>query len=246
LRQQRFDIVCNCACLHTADCEKFPSGAHSVNSLGSGNVAQVAREYDALLVQISTDQVFDGTKPRPETYTEDDEPNPQSLYGITKHGGELNIAGVGGKYQIYRTTCLFGVSPTRGKPNGDNFVEMILRRARMGNILEVVNDQFTTPTSTASLAKQIVVMSEVKEYGIFHAVGQGSVSWYDFAGAILDGTKTPARLVATQTPAGGIKRGRNLVMENRRLQGLKLDQFKHWRDELGGYLNVRAENNSGK
>ena len=230
---QPFDVLVNSTCLHTRPCDTDPSKAYRVNAIGARNLAEAARKHNAKIIQISTDQVFSGKKNTP--YTEFDLPCPVTVYGSTKLAGEYFVINSGADHQILRTTALFGHSPTRGKTGGMNFVETMLQLAREKEVVTVVGDEFTSPTSTVSLAKQIVKLSTSKEQGIFHAVGKGGCSWYEFAKEIFDQTSTIVN-VEPSASSGGFNRPKYLILENFRLRLLGLDVFQSWQDELRGYL----------
>ncbi len=230
---QPFDVLVNSTCLHTRPCDTDPSKAYRVNAIGARNLASIAERMGAKIIQISTDQVFSGKNTTP--YTEFDPPCPVTVYGSTKLAGEYFVINSGANYQILRTTALFGHSVTRGKAGGLNFVETMLKLARENEVVKVVADEFTSPTSTVSLAKQIVALSTSKEQGIFHAVGKGGCSWYEFAKEIFDQTNTIVNLEPS-TSSGGFSRPKYLILESYRLRLLGLDVFQSWQDELGGYL----------
>jgi dTDP-4-dehydrorhamnose reductase len=230
---QPFGVLINSTCLHTRPCEDDPARAYQVNAIGARNLANSARKHKALLVQISTDQVFSGKKISP--YTELDIPCPVTVYGSTKLAGEYFVINSGADYQIFRTTALFGHSATRGKTGGLNFVESMLKLSREKGIVSVVSDEFSSPTSTENLAKQIVVLTQTKERGIFHAVGGGGCSWYEFAKEIFNQTDTKVVLESSAN-GGGLNRPKFLILENTRLQALGMNDFHSWQDELRGYL----------
>jgi len=233
---QGYDVVVNTAAMHVAFCEEAPGGAYLVNAIGPKNLAEVARGSDALLVHISTEQVFDGNSDIP--YTEHDVPCPRTVYGSTKLAGEFFIVNSGVDYQILRTSALFGHSPTRGKVEGLNFVKLMLKLAKEKGVVKVVNDEFVAPTSTASLARQAVSLIQSGHYGIFHAVSQGSCSWYEFAGEIFGQTNIKVRLEIAP-PASGFVRAKYGVMDGLRLRQLGLNVIGSWQDELKEYLRSK-------
>lgn len=235
---QGYDVIINTAALHVVNCEKDPGKAYLVNAIGARNIAETARESHALLIHVSTEQVFDGTKETP--YIEFDLPCPRTVYGSTKLAGEYFIINSGADYQILRTAALFGHSPTRGKTGGLNFIELMLKLAREKGIVKVVNDEFVNPTSTVSLAKQMVALSQTEHRGIFHAASHGSCSWYDFAREIFDQTGTEVKLEVAP-PALGLTRAKYGVLSGFRLRRLNLDVFDTWENELREYLKGAVE-----
>jgi len=114
----------------------------------------------------------------------------------------------------------------------------MLKRARQGEAIRVVNDQTVTPTSTVDLARQLALLLPTTNEGLFHATNEGACSWYEFAAAIFEIAGVPANLSPTtsaayKTPA---VRPRYSVLENRRLKDLGLDRMMPWRAALAEYL----------
>ncbi len=151
-----------------------------MNALGTRNVAEAAAAVGAHLVYISTDYVFDGTEDRP--YVEWDPPNPRSVYGRSKLGGELEVHAVAGPSStVVRTAWVSGA-------HGANMVKTVLRLAA-GNPdgpLRFVDDQHGCPTFTADLAQAVVRLALDRRPGTFHVTNQGETTWYGFARAVLE------------------------------------------------------------
>lgn len=180
--------VINCAAFHQVDrCEDDPEQAFLVNAVGALHVARAARAIGARTVYVSTDYVFDGRKPAPldgvptpETaYTPDDVPNPLNVYGASKLAGENLTRQADPDAIIVRVASLFGKAGSRGK--GGNFVETILRKARAGEELKVVADQWMSPTWTVDAANQILDAAQSGTTGTLHATSGGACSWWEFA-----------------------------------------------------------------
>ena len=161
-------------------CEADPDTAYAVNALGTRHVAEAARRIDAHLVYVSTDYVFDGALDRP--YVEWDATNPQSVYGRSKLGGELEVAAITGGHlaTVVRTAWVSGA-------HGANMVKTVLRLAGAGggDPLGFVDDQHGTPTFTADLAPAIVRLALERRPGTFHITNQGATTWFGFARATL-------------------------------------------------------------
>ncbi len=147
----RPEVIINCAAYTDVDgCESRAELASRVNGEGPGHLAEAARRLDAVLVHLSTDYVFDGTKDEP--YREDDPPNPLTAYGRSKLLGEERVRESGlRRYFLVRTSWLYG-------PGGRNFVETIARLAREREELRVVADQVGSPTYTEDLARAIFAL----------------------------------------------------------------------------------------
>ena len=156
--------IINCAAYTAVDaCETNQDLAFKINTLGPRNLAIAADKVGAKLVHISTDYVFDGTKETP--YMEYDNPNPKSVYGVTKARAEAFVRHFAHEYFILRTAWLYG--------DGKNFVKTMLKLSEDHDELRVVDDQFGSPTSTAELVKAIDSLLFTDNYGIYHATCEG-------------------------------------------------------------------------
>ena len=174
------DLIINCAAYTNVDgAEQAEELAEKVNALGPENLAKAAADVDATLVHISTDYVFGGAKPIDEFYSEDDEKNPQSVYGKTKLKGEEAIVKNCSKYYIFRTAWLYG-------KGGKNFVDTMIGASKNGEV-KVVNDQHGSPTCTKDLA-DIMYQAVYKRipFGIYNATNEGFTTWYDFTKKIYE------------------------------------------------------------
>ena len=181
------DVVINTAAFHKTDvCENEPDKAFLVNSSGVKNIVDACTFSRTVLVHISTDYVFDGKKLNiKEPYYEDDEPNPINIYGISKYAGEIIIRNYLEKYYIVRSSSLYGIAGASGK--GGNFPYTILKKAKAGEKLRVVDDIFMIPTHTYDLAQGIwKLILEEYPYGIYHITHTGYCSWYEFAKKTLE------------------------------------------------------------
>jgi dTDP-4-dehydrorhamnose reductase len=165
------EIIINCAAHTAVDlCESDQERAYKINAIGPKNMAIAADAVDAKLVQVSTDYVFNGETKAP--YTEDDETNPNSVYGTAKLAGEEFVKNHCIKYFIVRTAWLYG--------EGKNFVKTMLTLADKNTELRVVSDQFGSPTSALELARAIAYVIETDNYGIYHGTCEGEATWHEF------------------------------------------------------------------
>jgi len=171
-------VIINCAAQTDVDgCEKDPESAFSVNADGPHLLANAASDLGSLLVQVSTDFVFDGKKTSP--YIEQDESNPLSVYGKSKLAGEIAVQESGCRYIIARTSWLYG-------PYGANFVwSFVIRHARSGEPLSLVTDQVGSPSYTLDVADALIRLIRGKASGIFHVSNVGICSRIEFATAAL-------------------------------------------------------------
>ena len=235
------DLVVNTAAFSNVDrCESEAMAAFSVNALGARNVAQAADAAGARLIHISTDYVFDGRQRTP--YTETDQVAPLNVYGNTKLAGEYFVRAATQRHFIVRVSAIYGHHPCRGK-GGLNFVELMLKLAREKNELRVVDDEFVSPTPTVQISRQLVALSRSPDYGLYHATCEGNCSWFEFATAIFDLTRTTVRLERARPGEFPAKapRPKFSVLENRALKSKSLNVFTHWKDGLEGYLARRAQ-----
>lgn len=225
------DFCINAAAYTAVDkAESEPEKAHLINVTGAKNLAEVCKEHNATLIHVSTDFVFDGSKNTP--YTEEDETNPQGVYGKTKREGEQEIEKILTAHYIIRTSWLYS-------EYGNNFMKTMIRLGNERDSLGVVNDQTGTPTNTNDLAEAIlqIIESGKKEYGIYHYSNEGVATWYDFAKKIFEVNNIsvdlkPITTADYPTPA---KRPVYSVIDKSKIRsafGLKIS---HWHDSLKRY-----------
>ena len=173
-------IIINTAAFTAVDsAEDCPDKVRQINTQAPAEMANWCAASDALLVQLSTDYVFDGQSSRP--YRESDPTNPLNVYGASKLEAEQRIKASGCNAIILRTSWIYS-------GRGNNFLLTMLAAARSGRQLSVVNDQIACPTYAGSLAKVIETLCgrhlaghPVEGYSLFHYADNRSRSWYDFA-----------------------------------------------------------------
>tara|TARA_R110000737_G_scaffold2923_18_gene10093 strand:- start:232532 stop:233419 length:888 start_codon:yes stop_codon:yes gene_type:complete len=177
------DVVVNAGAYTAVDrAESEPELAKRINADAPGVIAEECKRLGALMVQYSTDYVFDGEKDSP--YVETDAPNPQSVYGSTKLQGEQAIQASGCKYLIFRTSWVYS-------NRRSNFVRTILRLAQERESLSIVSDQIGVPTSAAMIADATARCIEQAvnadgPSGLFHLTPAGETSWHGFASYFLE------------------------------------------------------------
>ena len=228
-------VIINCGALTNVDgCETQRDLAMAINAAGPKYLAEIARDQDMVLVQVSTDYVFDGAgiikngELRP--YQETDPVDPKTVYGESKAAGEKAVAETTPKHFIVRTAWLYG--------DGNNFVKTMLELAAKHPQLTVVNDQVGSPTSTVDLAAAIIDLIETDHYGIYHGTCEGQCSWYDFALEIfrLSGIDIPVAAVTSEQFVRPAPRPKYSVLENKALNDLKMNNFRPWQLSLAEYL----------
>ena len=228
------DVVYHCAAFTAVDrCESEPELAYAVNAAGTRNVAEAAARVGAHLVAVSTDYVFDGTKPAPEPYLEWEPTNPLSVYGASKLGGEHEARALAPGAAVVRTSWVCGAA-------GANMVKTVLGllAADPGRELAFVADQHGRPTFTADLAPALRRLAAARLPGTFHVTNQGATTWHGFVQGIVEaagGSPDQVRPIATADldPPRPAPRpaNSNLGYLGLRLAGLPL--LDHWSEPLG-------------
>jgi dTDP-4-dehydrorhamnose reductase len=227
------DVIIHTAAYTNVDkAESDETHAALLNERGTELLAKAARKYQAKLVYISTDYVFEGAKDAP--YTENDRPNPQGVYGKTKLGGEQQIQRIlpQGDWLIVRIAWLYGA-------HGKNFVTAILQRAEELGRLQVVNDQFGGPTYTWDVAAGILALLESKASGIFHFCNGGQCSWFDFAKSILQHaglSYVPIKPISSADLQRPAPRPNYSVLDTSKFAAATGEAPRHWEDALKVYL----------
>ena len=224
--------VVNCAAYTDVDgAESDWRNAEAVNAQGAANVAAAAAEIGALIVHVSTDYVFDGSKREP--WLESDPVAPLGVYGDTKLAGEQAVAAATPLHAIVRTAWLFGAG-------GRNFVDTMLALGSEREEVSVVTDQVGCPTWTGHLADALVELAErPDETGIHHIAGGGSCSWNELALEIFERAGIDCRVLPATSeqfvrPAA---RPAYSVLGTERRDPLLLPR---WQDGLAAYLASRV------
>jgi dTDP-4-dehydrorhamnose reductase len=194
--------------------ELEPERAFLINETAVAFLSLACKKHETILIHISTDFVFDGTKKTP--YQETDPVNPLGVYGLSKLAGEKQIQELLEPFYIVRTSWVYS-------DYGHNFKKTMLRLGRERGAVSVVNDQRGCPTHALDLAKAILIMAkehqnnqQVSNFGVYHFSGSEVQSWYDFAVQIfreanLEVTVTPIPTADFPTPA---KRPAYSVLDN--------------------------------
>lgn len=234
--------IVNCSGYTAVDAaEDEPDRAFAVNEGGVRNLAVAARRIGAAMVHLSTDYVFDGT--REGAYTEEDPPNPVSVYGKSKLAGETALRALLERHLIVRTAWLYG---QRGK----SFVATMLRLFRELDRVTVVDDQWGSPTYAPDLARAILVMVDSRPtlYGTYHFTNEGRTNWYGFAreiyrGAVERGIARPGVGLVPVTTAGyptRARRPRNSLLSKEKIRTTFGIAARDWRDALRSFFDEGA------
>jgi dTDP-4-dehydrorhamnose reductase len=216
--------------------ESEPDIAHAINGAGAGVVAEAAAAIGVPVVHISTDYVFDGTKPTP--YVETDEPNPVGVYGASKREGECLVAAATPNHAILRVAWVYS-------PFGNNFVKTMLRLAETRDELGIVADQLGGPTSAHDIAEAIITVcvrlaadADPSLRGCFHLPPTGEATWADFAEKIFAAAAARGRKAASvrrittadfPTPA---KRPANSRLDGQKIASIHGIVLPHWQTSL--------------
>ena len=198
-----------------------------VNYEGTRNLAEACHKNNTVLIQISTDFVFDGAQSIP--YTEKDKPSAIGAYGRTKQMGEEVITSIYKKYFIIRTSWLYS-------EYGSNFLKSMLKYGRERDTVSVVYDQVSTPTSAMDLAEVLFlfIQDKIADYGVYHYSNEGVASWYDFAKAIFDINNITVPLCPIRTDEYPLpaKRPSFSVLDKSKIKKALQIEIPYWRDSL--------------
>lgn len=234
----KVDAVINCAAYTAVDkAETDMEIAYKVNALAPGILAKYSFRAGAKMVHISTDYVFGGNASQP--YGEDDDVDPQGVYGRTKLEGEKSVWRENPDSIIIRTAWLYSSV-------GNNFVKSMLRLGKEKEELKVVYDQVGSPTYAADLAKAVLeILAKIENGtvpsfpGIYHFADEGVTSWYDFAMGIfeLSGIKCKVRPVLSHEYPTPTKRPHYSVLNKSKIKNTFGIEIPYWRDSLQLCLN---------
>ncbi len=182
LEAHRPDVVVNAAAYTAVDkAESEPEIAARINAFAPAHIAERCERYRTPFIHVSTDYVFDGTKPAP--YVEQDPVAPIGVYGRTKAAGESAVRSATERHVIVRTSWVYGA-------HGHNFLKTVLRLARERDRLTIVADQHGCPTATRDLAEALLTAAAAAvageaRWGTYHFAGDGATTWHGFAAEIV-------------------------------------------------------------
>jgi dTDP-4-dehydrorhamnose reductase len=208
------------------------------NGLAVRNLALACRQNDARLVHFSTDYVFDGTLGRP--YTEDDAVHPLGAYAVSKLAGELFAQAYLERPLIVRTSGVFG--PGGLKTARGNFPELMMRLAREGKPIRVVEDHVASPTFAPALAARSIDLLEKDLEGIFHVGGGEPVSWFAYARLIFEKAGLTADLHPTDEREyrTAARRPKFSALANIRMAECGVEAMPRLSDAVESYLAARG------
>ena len=170
------DVVINTAAMtQVDDCETQQELCHKINVAGVANLADACRKTNAFLLQVSTDFIFDGSQ---GPLHEEEEPNPVNYYGKSKLEAEQVVRESGIPWAIARTVLVYGITPDMSR---SNIVLWVRDSLRKGKPIQVVDDQWRTPTLAEDLAMGCSLIATKKKEGIFHISGEELMTPYEIA-----------------------------------------------------------------
>ena len=212
--------------------ESEPEAARALNVTGPGNLASACAERQIPLIHLSTDCVFDGTKPEP--YAPDDAAHPLGAYGHTKLEGEQAVRDLAPKSLVVRVSWIFSEF-------GNNFVRTMLKLAQTRSSVTVVCDQFGCPTYAPALAAGLLDMArqtaapDFSDWGVYHLAGQGETDRATMAKLIFDCSQrlggpfadvVPVQTADYPTPAKRPLNARLDMSETSRVFGIEMPDWK--------------------
>lgn len=225
------DAVIHCAAYTAVDkAGDDKENCRKVNVDGTSYLAAAAKQVQAKFIYISTDYVFDGEGQ--EAFKESDSPSPINYYGLTKYEGEQVVRDLLSDYFIVRISWVFGM-------NGNNFVKTMLRLAETRGELNVVGDQWGSPTYTADLARLLLDLVRTDKYGIYHASNDGFCSWADFAREIFAAAHKDIKVngITTDEYPTRAVRPKNSRMSKQKLIEYGLEPLPPWQDAVKRFLD---------
>lgn len=231
-------VVLNAAAYNLVDvAENEPLAAYQVNSLAVRNLALACRHTGAQLVHYSTDYVFDGTKGA--AYLETDATHPVGAYGVSKLAGELYAQAYLDNALILRTSGVFGPGGMF-TPRG-NFLELMLRLAREGKPIRVVQDFIASPTYAPAIAARTADALERGLHGVYHLGGGEAISWFDYATTIFQlANVSPALEPTTEKEYRTVaRRPKYSVLSNSKLEAAGIAPMPRLRAAVEEYLALR-------
>lgn len=233
------DVVLNCVGLtDMGACEEDEFAVRKINVEGPRNLAQASARFGCKIVHMSCGEIFDGDKPMPQPYFEDDTPNPLSAYGKSKLESETAVRENSPNYIILRSHRLYGI-------NGHNFIKSLLRWAQQKKpeVMKIPDDQYGSPTWAHRLAIQIKSLLENQGRGTYHATADGYCSRYEYARFVLDklSIKAPIEPCSIKETDDACHGPVNCLMENRFSRKQGNDAMVDWKADLDRFLEENGD-----
>ena len=220
-------------------CQKHPEHAFKVNALGTENLALAAKEFGCRFLYISTANVFNGDKLKP--YIESDLTGSINNYGKSKAQGERVIRKILSEYFIIRAGWMVG-----GWELDKKFVYKIIKQLKEGKLeLKAVSDKFGSLTFTKDLAANLMPLININRFGLYHMANKGTCSRYEIALKIVEfmGLSNKVRVVPVSSDEFSLPapRPHSEMLDNYKLDLLKLNNMPYWQDSLKEYITANKE-----
>lgn len=230
LKNKDITLIINCAAYNNVDkAEDEPELCKKLNTFAPRDLGVVANEIGADYITYSTDFVFDGKKKTP--YTEEDIPNPLSVYGKTKLEGEKEVFKVKSDSFVVRTSWVFGVA-------NNNFNKQVINWSKSKEELSIVDDQISSPTYSKDLAYYSWELIKTKKYGLYHFSNDGEASKYDQANYILDKIGWQGKLNRAKTRDFNLKavRAKYTKLDSSKLEKVINKKILTWKNGIDRFL----------
>ena len=230
LKHNNISLIINCAAYNDVDKAETDSDfCMLLNSRAPLNLAKKAKEIGATFVTYSTDFVFDGDIRDP--YTEEDMPNPPSVYAKSKRMGEEAVLAEYDKSFVIRTSWVFGIA-------NNNFNKQVINWSKTRDELNIVDDQVSVPTYSKDLAYFSWKLIETKKYGLYHMSNSGICSKYDQAKYVLDNIGWTGKLGTSKTEDFNLpaKRSKFSKLDSTKLENMVGEKIPSWQNAIDRFL----------
>ena len=230
LKHNNISLIINCAAYNDVDKAETDSDfCMLLNLRAPFNLAKKAKEIGATFVTYSTDFVFDGDIRDP--YTEEDMPNPPSVYAKSKRMGEEAVLAEYDKSFVIRTSWVFGIA-------NNNFNKQVINWSKTRDELNIVDDQISVPTYSKDLAYFSWKLIETKKYGLYHMSNSGICSKYDQAKYVLDNIGWTGKLGTSKTEDFNLpaKRSKFSKLDSTKLENMVGEKIPSWQNAIDRFL----------
>ena len=230
LKHNNISLIINCAAYNDVDKAETDSDfCILLNSRAPLNLAKKAKEIGATFVTYSTDFVFDGDIRDP--YTEEDMPNPPSVYAKSKRMGEEAVLAEYDKSFVIRTSWVFGIA-------NNNFNKQVINWSKTRDELNIVDDQISVPTYSKDLAYFSWKLIETKKYGLYHMSNSGICSKHDQAKYVLDKIGWTGKLGISKTEDFNLpaKRSKFSKLDSTKLENIVGEKIPSWQNAIDRFL----------
>lgn len=230
VKNKNITLIINCAAYNNVDkAEDEPEFCKKLNTYAPRDLAIVAKEIEADYITYSTDFVFDGEKKAP--YTEEDIPNPLSIYGRSKYEGEKEVFKVKPNSFVVRTSWVFGIA-------NNNFNKQVINWSKSKDELSIVDYQISSPTYSKDLAYYSWELIKTKKYGLYHLSNDGEASKYDQGKYVLDKIGWQGKLNRAKTKDFNLKaqRAEYTKLDSSKLEKVIGKKIPSWENGIDRFL----------